>query len=105
MSTYPFWLLSFDLRAGVEPHALDVLSAVGRGDDPDPAALDRLPPVPRFYLADSRRLQSDQGETVAGTPVRIAHRAMAGVLTEDGRLRSFAEMEAGLADDTDDDYR
>lgn len=80
MSAYPFWLLSFDLRDDLEPHVLRVLCAVGRGDPPDPTDLGRVPPAPRFYLEQPRRMQSDQGEPVAGTPVRVAHSSSPGVL-------------------------
>lgn len=81
VSTYPFWLFSFDLREDLEPHVLAVLAAVGRGDSPNPGDLDRLPQVPRHYLAQPRRMQGDQGEPVAGTPIRIAHSGIGGWLT------------------------
>lgn len=81
MSTYPFWLLSFELRDDVEAHVLEVLSAVGRGRAPDPADLERLPPVPRSYLQQPEQMQSDQGRTLAGTPVRLAEGSRPGALT------------------------
>ena len=72
MSTYPFWLLSFELREDVDPQVVAVLSAVGCGDPADPLDLDRLPRGLWSYLGQPGQLQSDQGETVAGTPVRLA---------------------------------
>ena len=81
MSTYPFWLLSFELREDLPTQVLEVLCAVGRGDVPDPADLACLPPVVRHYLQDPGRMQSDQGQAVCGTPVRIAPSAWGGPLT------------------------
>lgn len=78
MSTYPFWLLSFGLRGDLQPQVMEVLCAVGRGDTPDPADLDRLPPAPRHYLQDLGRMHSDQGQAVCGTPVRTAPSAWGG---------------------------
>lgn len=72
MSTYPFWLLSFRVREDLDPHVVNVLCAVGRGDLPDAADLDRLPESIRPYLEEPGRMQSDQGEAVAGTPFRLA---------------------------------
>ena len=81
MSTFPFWLLSFDLREDVETQVLEVLTAVGLGQDPDPVDLDRVPPVPRYYLEQPRRMQRDQVEPGVGTPVRLARSSTTGLLT------------------------
>jgi hypothetical protein len=81
VSTYPFWLLTFDLREDLEEHVLEVLSAVGDGAKADPAHLLRLPDEVRSYLQEPERMQSDQGAPVAGTPVRIARNRLTGLLT------------------------
>lgn len=78
VSTYPFWLLTFDVRDDIEEHVLEVLRAVGNATEPDPVHLDRLPAGVRSCLQDPQRMQRDQFEPAAGTPVRLARNSFSG---------------------------
>jgi hypothetical protein len=78
VSTYPFWLLTFDVRDDLEEHVLDVLQAVAEGTEPDPAHLERLPADVRSCLQEPRRLLDDQVGPAAGTPVRMARNSFSG---------------------------
>jgi hypothetical protein len=78
VSTYPFWLLTFDMRDDIEEHVLEVLQAVGNATEADPVYLGRLPAEVRSRLQDPQRMQGDQVEPTAGTPVRLARNSLSG---------------------------
>lgn len=72
MSTYPFWSLKFDMRPDVEAVTRRVLTAVAGDVRPRDDDLQQLHPVPRHYLADWRRMLSDEVEPMIGPPVRLS---------------------------------
>ena len=72
MSAYPFWSLKFDVRDDISDLERRVLAAVAR--DEHVAAYDQaeLQPIPRYYLADWRRMSTDEQEPKIGSPIRLA---------------------------------
>ncbi len=72
VSTYPYWSLSFPIRDDVDPVIVRVLQAVAADSIPEPVDLAALHPVPRYYLADWRRLLNGESEPFMGCPIRLS---------------------------------
>ena len=104
MSGYYFTSLSFEVRRDAPEHIVHALSSAAEGRQIEQADSARLHPIPRYYLADSRRLlANDEPEPSVGTPIRIGrtHSRMSGM---DTSLIRRLSIEWVMHDDAYADY-
>lgn len=71
LSGYYYFSFHFVMRPDAKD-ACDVLAAVAKGEAPSSEALERIHPVPRYFLEESRRFLDNEDEPRVGTPVRLA---------------------------------